>query len=59
MQADVSGTPSIIEPDIEKMGAQTELNHDADRINSIAIRLIVESASAMKEALRIVVTSAT
>ena len=30
MQPYVSGTPPIVEADIQKMGAQTKLNHNAD-----------------------------
>jgi hypothetical protein len=30
MKADVPGTPAIVEPNIQKMGAQTKLNHNAD-----------------------------
>lgn len=59
MQPNVPGTPPVVEPDIQKMRTQTKLNHDADEVESVAIRFVAEQAGTMKEVLRIVVASAT
>jgi hypothetical protein len=59
VEANVSSAPLIVEANIEKMSAQTELNDDPQRVESIAVRPVVGRARPTKKALRIVVTGAT